>query len=170
MSSVFWGLNLVRLYSLYKILYLKRRIESYSILGTTILKILLMWASGVQRVPSESMGCASNESSFVSFVFAVLSKIIQGQLKPFLVVRIPVQRSILRFLVVRNPVQRSSRQIFEECSVLGKPGLLGISQGPANGTRSLNSTHINAHAAVAVASMRAGEGACTCWCFVGIKE
>ena len=29
-------LNLVRLYSLYKILYPKRRIESYSIMGTII--------------------------------------------------------------------------------------------------------------------------------------
>ena len=34
MSSVFWWLNLVRLYSVYKILYPKRRIESYSIMGT----------------------------------------------------------------------------------------------------------------------------------------
>ena len=32
--AVFWWSNLVRLHSLYKILYLKRRLESYSILGT----------------------------------------------------------------------------------------------------------------------------------------
>ena len=32
----FWWLNLVRLYSLYKILYPKRRIESYSIMGTIV--------------------------------------------------------------------------------------------------------------------------------------
>ena len=39
----FWWLNLVRLYSLYKILYPKRRIQSYSILGTIVSpnKILL---------------------------------------------------------------------------------------------------------------------------------
>ena len=44
MSSVLWWLNLVRLYSLYQILCPKRRIESYSILGTTVSpnKILLM--------------------------------------------------------------------------------------------------------------------------------
>ena len=36
MNSVFWWLNLVRLYSLYKILYPKRRIKSYSILGTIV--------------------------------------------------------------------------------------------------------------------------------------
>ena len=47
-SSVFFGwLNLIRFYSLYNILYLKRRIESYSIIGTIIFpnKILLTCAS-----------------------------------------------------------------------------------------------------------------------------
>ena len=45
MRSVFWWLNLVRLDSLYKILYPKRRIESYSIMGTIVSpnKILLKW-------------------------------------------------------------------------------------------------------------------------------
>ena len=49
MSSVFWWLNLVRLYSLYKILYPKRRIESYSILGTIVSpnKILLRLVLGL---------------------------------------------------------------------------------------------------------------------------
>ena len=45
MGSVFlWLLNLVRLYSLCKILYPKRRIESYSIRGTIVSpnKILLI--------------------------------------------------------------------------------------------------------------------------------
>ena len=39
-----WWLNLVRLYSLYKILYPQRRIESYSIMGTIVPpnKILLI--------------------------------------------------------------------------------------------------------------------------------
>ena len=43
MKSVFWWLNPVRLYFLYKILYPKKRIESYSILGTIVSpnKILL---------------------------------------------------------------------------------------------------------------------------------
>ena len=36
MRSVFWWLNLVRLYSLNKILYPKRRIESYTIRGTMV--------------------------------------------------------------------------------------------------------------------------------------
>ena len=42
-ESCFLSLNLVRLYPLYKILYPKRRIESYSILGTIVSpnKILL---------------------------------------------------------------------------------------------------------------------------------
>ena len=42
-SNVFWWLNLVRFYSSYKILYPKRKIESYSIMGTIISpnKILL---------------------------------------------------------------------------------------------------------------------------------
>ena len=35
----FWWLNPARLYPLYKILYPKRRIESYSILGTIISQI-----------------------------------------------------------------------------------------------------------------------------------
>ena len=45
----FWWLNLVRLYSLCKILYPKRRIESYSILGTIVSpnKILLIWIEGL---------------------------------------------------------------------------------------------------------------------------
>ena len=44
MSSVFW-LNLVRRYSLHKILCPKRRIESYSIMGTIVSpnKILLIY-------------------------------------------------------------------------------------------------------------------------------
>ena len=44
LSNVFWWLNLVRLYSLYKILYPKRRKESYSILGIIVSpnKILLI--------------------------------------------------------------------------------------------------------------------------------
>ena len=44
MSGGFWWLNQVRLYSLYKILYPKRRIYSYSILGTIVSpnKILLL--------------------------------------------------------------------------------------------------------------------------------
>ena len=43
----FWWLNPVRLYSLYKILYPKRRIESYSIMGTIVSpnKILLIWGA-----------------------------------------------------------------------------------------------------------------------------
>ena len=32
----FWWLNLVRLYPLYKVLYPKRRIQSYSIMGTIV--------------------------------------------------------------------------------------------------------------------------------------
>ena len=54
MSSVFWWLNLVRLYSLYNILYPKRRIESYSILGTIISpnKILL---KSVSKEPLKSL-------------------------------------------------------------------------------------------------------------------
>ena len=45
LSSVFWWLNPVRLNFLYRILYPKRRIESYSMLGTTVSpnKILLIW-------------------------------------------------------------------------------------------------------------------------------
>ena len=45
LSSVFWWLNLVRLYSLYKILYPKRKIYSYSIMGTIISpnEIQLTW-------------------------------------------------------------------------------------------------------------------------------
>ena len=54
MSSVFWWLNLVRLYSLYKMLYPKRRIESYSIMVTIISpnRILLIW--GIIGVPGGS--------------------------------------------------------------------------------------------------------------------
>ena len=37
MSSVFWWLNPIRLYSLYKNTIPNRRIESYSILGTIVL-------------------------------------------------------------------------------------------------------------------------------------
>ena len=46
LSRVFWWLNLVSLCSLYEILYPKRRIESYSIIGTIVSpnKILLKWA------------------------------------------------------------------------------------------------------------------------------
>ena len=36
LGSVFWWLSPVRLYSLYNILYPKRRIESYSIIGTIV--------------------------------------------------------------------------------------------------------------------------------------
>ena len=45
LSSVFWWLNRVRLYSLYEILYPERRIESYSIMGTIVSpnKIRLLW-------------------------------------------------------------------------------------------------------------------------------
>ena len=46
MSNVsFSWLNLVRFYSLYEILYPKRRIESYSIMGIIVSpnKILLIW-------------------------------------------------------------------------------------------------------------------------------
>ena len=48
---VFWWLNLVRLYSLCKILYPKRRIESYSIMGTIVspTKILLMSSTPMQN-------------------------------------------------------------------------------------------------------------------------
>ena len=43
LSSIFWWLNLVRLYSVHKILYPKGRIESYSVMGTVVSpnKILL---------------------------------------------------------------------------------------------------------------------------------
>ena len=53
MSSVFWWLNPVRLYSLYKNIYTKRRIESYSTMGTKVSpnKILLMWAAGMTKTP-----------------------------------------------------------------------------------------------------------------------
>ena len=52
----FWWLNLVRLYSLYKILYPKRRIESYSILGTIISpnKILLIRALTFTPLPMKT--------------------------------------------------------------------------------------------------------------------
>ena len=55
MSSVFGWLKLVRLYSLYKILYPKRKISSYSILGTIVSpnKILLTWGLGFR-----AEGCA----------------------------------------------------------------------------------------------------------------
>ena len=45
LSRFFWWLKLVRLYSLYEILYPKRRIESYSIMGTIVSpdQILLIW-------------------------------------------------------------------------------------------------------------------------------
>ena len=48
LSSVFLVLHIVRLYSLYRILYPRRRIESYSILGTIVSpnNILLFWGSG----------------------------------------------------------------------------------------------------------------------------
>ena len=36
LSSVFWWLNLVRLYPVYKIVYPKRRIQSCSLLGTIV--------------------------------------------------------------------------------------------------------------------------------------
>ena len=36
LSNVFWWCNLVRLYSLYKIIYPKRRIGSYFIMGTIV--------------------------------------------------------------------------------------------------------------------------------------
>ena len=52
MSNVVFGwLNLLRLYSFYKILYPKRRIESYSIMGTIVVpnKILLTWDSRGQQ-------------------------------------------------------------------------------------------------------------------------
>ena len=52
LSSVFFEwLNLVRIYSLYRVLYPKRRIESYSIVGTIVSpnKILLNWDFTSQR-------------------------------------------------------------------------------------------------------------------------
>ena len=53
--AFFWWLNLVRLYSLYKILYPKRRIFSYSIMHTIVSpnKILLKrnYIGGLRRAP-----------------------------------------------------------------------------------------------------------------------
>ena len=53
LSGFFWWLNLVRLYSLYEILYPKRRIESYSIVGTIVSpnQILLIWRFRKLAVP-----------------------------------------------------------------------------------------------------------------------
>ena len=44
MNNFFWWLNLVRFHSLYKILYPKGRIESYSIMSTRVSpnKVLLI--------------------------------------------------------------------------------------------------------------------------------
>ena len=55
-SRAFWWLNLVRSYSLYKIPYPKRRIESYSRLGTIVSpnKRLLLSASGPGNGPAIS--------------------------------------------------------------------------------------------------------------------
>ena len=60
MSSVFWWLNLVRLHSSYKLLYPKRRIESYSILGTIVSpnKILLIRGSYYSLLTTGKTGLA----------------------------------------------------------------------------------------------------------------
>ena len=47
-SEFFWWSNLVRLYSKYKILYPKRRIESYSIMGTIVSPNKMLLKCGVQ--------------------------------------------------------------------------------------------------------------------------
>ena len=67
MSSVFWWLNLVSSYSLYKILYPKRRVKSYSILGTIVSpnKILLIYAIAKNLVPlRHSIQKALNPKSY----------------------------------------------------------------------------------------------------------
>ena len=60
MSNVFWWLNPVRLFSLYKIVYPKRRIESYSILGTKYAQIKY-YSSEVPRAQPEVSGVAAEE-------------------------------------------------------------------------------------------------------------
>ena len=55
--KTFWWLNPARLYSLYRLLYPKRRIESYSILGTVVSpqKILLLRQAEGESPPHEDL-------------------------------------------------------------------------------------------------------------------
>ena len=67
MSNVFWWLNLESSNSLYKILYPKRRVKSYSILGTIVSpnQLLLIYAIAKNLVPlRHSIQKALNPKSY----------------------------------------------------------------------------------------------------------